>query len=66
MPYLRQPSKSTRAKNLITWHLRKCHLFLGDMDEAMKLFRKGQATNPGSWIVQMKLAGALGLDRQVR
>ena len=27
----------------------------------MKLFRKGQATNPGSWIVQMKLAGALGL-----
>ena len=41
--------------------LGKCHLFLGNIDEALNLFRKGKAATPSVWYVHLKLAGTLGL-----
>jgi adenylate cyclase len=39
----------------------KCNLFLGHVDVAIDFLRKAVAERPGSWLVHMKLAGALGL-----
>jgi len=41
--------------------LGRCHLSLGHTDEAVDLFRKARALNPGVWHVHLLLAGALGL-----
>jgi TolB-like protein/class 3 adenylate cyclase/Flp pilus assembly protein TadD len=41
--------------------LGRCYLSLGRTDEAMDLFRKARALNPGMWYVHLDLAGALGL-----
>jgi adenylate cyclase len=61
IPYLEKALRISPRETFAYVALGKCHLFLGDVDEAMNLFRKAQATHPGSWIVQMKLAGTLGL-----
>ena len=37
-----------------------CHLFLGNVDEAIDLFRKARAENPGLWYTHLWLAGTLG------
>jgi adenylate cyclase len=37
-----------------------CLLFLSRVDEAIDLFRKARAANPGLWYVHIDLAGALG------
>jgi len=42
-------------------NLAGCHLFLGRTDEAVNLYRKARALNPGTWYVHILLAGALGL-----
>jgi TolB-like protein/Flp pilus assembly protein TadD len=42
------------------WVLAVCHLFLGNVDEAIDLFRKARAENPGLWYTHLWLAGALG------
>jgi adenylate cyclase len=42
------------------WALAVCHLFLGNVDEAIDLFRKARAENPGLWYTHLWLAGALG------
>jgi len=42
-------------------HLAGCHLFLGRTDEAVTLYRKARALNPGIWYTHILLAGALGL-----
>jgi adenylate cyclase len=42
------------------WALAVCHLFLGKVDEAIDLFRKARAENPGLWYTHLWLAGALG------
>jgi len=42
-------------------NLAGCHLFLGRTDEAVNLYRKARALNPGIWYVHILLAGALGL-----
>jgi predicted Zn-dependent protease len=39
----------------------KCHLFLGHVEVAIDFLRKAVAERPGSWLVHMKLAGALGV-----
>lgn len=38
-----------------------CHLFLGQVDEAIDLFRKARAGSPKSYYIHLYLAGALGL-----
>jgi adenylate cyclase len=38
-----------------------CHLFLGDVDQAIDLFRKARAANPRINYIHLWLAGALGL-----
>jgi len=45
--------------------LGKCHLLLGNVDEALPLFRKADAMMPGAWTIHLKLAGALGLKGQI-
>jgi hypothetical protein len=46
--------------------LGKCHLIAGhNVDEALALFRKGQAANPGIWWIHLKLAGTLGLKGEI-
>jgi adenylate cyclase len=42
------------------WVFAVCHLFLGNVDEAIDLFRKARAENPGLWYTHLWLAGALG------
>jgi adenylate cyclase len=42
-------------------NLAGCHLFLDRTDEAVNLYRKARALNPGIWFVHILLAGALGL-----
>jgi TolB-like protein/class 3 adenylate cyclase len=42
-------------------NLAGCHLFLGRTDEAVNLYRKARALNPGIWYTHIVLAGALGL-----
>ena len=42
------------------WALAVCHLFLGDVDQAIDLFRKARAENPGLWYTHLWLASALG------
>ena len=39
----------------------KSHLFLDHVDVAIDFLRKAVAERPGSWLVHMKLAGALGV-----
>ncbi len=43
------------------WALGTCHLFLGDVDEAIDLLRKARAAYPRLWYVHRDLAGALGV-----
>jgi adenylate cyclase len=37
-----------------------CHLYLGQVDEAINLLRKARAGNPRFWFAHLYLAGALG------
>jgi len=41
--------------------LGSCHLLLGNVDQAIDLFRKAIAANPGLWYSHQYLAAALGL-----
>jgi adenylate cyclase len=41
--------------------LGECHLFLGDLDQAIELLRKARAANPPALGTLLSLAGALGL-----
>jgi TolB-like protein/class 3 adenylate cyclase/Flp pilus assembly protein TadD len=43
------------------WSLGLCHLLLGDVEQAIDLFRKSIAANPRLWYTHLHLAGALGL-----
>jgi adenylate cyclase len=42
------------------WGLGTCHLFLGDVDQGVDLFRRGRAANPRLFFNHLFLAGALG------
>jgi adenylate cyclase len=42
-----------------------CHLFLGNVDQAIDLFRKARAANPRVFYLHLWLAGALGLKGQL-
>jgi adenylate cyclase len=44
------------------WGLGLCHLFLGDLDQALDLLRKARAANPRLFFIPLYLAGALGLN----
>jgi adenylate cyclase len=41
--------------------LGECHLFLGHLEQAIELLRKGRAANPQAAGIRLSLAGALGL-----
>ena len=47
-------------------NLGKCYLLLGQTDEALPLLRKAARMQPGSWMVHLKLAGALGLAGELQ
>ena len=44
-----------------TWGLGYAHLLLGDVNEAVDLFRQAYIANPRVWLFHLWLAGALGL-----
>lgn len=53
------PHDSNVVANYIS--LGRCHLFLGETDQAIDLLIKARAENPKHWHVHLNLAGALGL-----
>jgi adenylate cyclase len=61
MVYAEKALKLSPRDSFAYLALGKCHLLLGQVDEAMPLLRKAEAIGPGSWFVHLKLAGALGL-----
>jgi adenylate cyclase len=62
-----QLDKSTRLSPYDPWialnydALGRCHLFLGQVDEAIDLLRKARSTSPRYYFVHLHLAAALGL-----
>jgi len=59
--YVEKALKLNPREGFAYMNLGKCHLLLGQVDEAMPLLRKAATMNPGIWFVHLKLAGALGL-----
>jgi tetratricopeptide (TPR) repeat protein len=47
------------------WAFGHCHLLLGDIDEAVDLFRKASAANPRLAYIQFDLASALALKGEI-
>jgi adenylate cyclase len=65
IPYIQKVLSLTPRETIAYAQLGKCHLLLGQVDEAMPLLRNAEATNPGVWYVHLKLAGALGLKGEI-
>jgi adenylate cyclase len=47
------------------WALGTCNLLLGDADQAIGPLRKARAANPRFWVIDLHLAGALGLKGDI-
>ena len=65
IPHLEKAVRlNPRGPNLwsIQWPLGQCHLLLGNVDEAIALFRKARAANPNAYYLYLNLSGALGLQ----
>src|SRR5205085_5256168 len=65
IPHLEKAIRlNPRGPNLwsIQWPLGQCRLLLGEVDEAIALFRKACAANPNAYYVYLNLSGALGLQ----
>ena len=64
IPHLEKAIRlNPRGPNLwsIQWPLAQCHLLLGDVDEAIELFRTACVASPRAYYLHLNLAGALGL-----
>jgi len=64
IPHLEKAIRlNPRGANLwsIQWPLGQCHLLLGQVDEAVELFRMACAASPRAYYLYLNLAGALGL-----
>jgi len=64
IPHLEKAIRlNPRGPNLwsIQWPLGQCRLLLGEVDEAIALFRKACAANPNAFYLFLNIAGAFGL-----
>jgi class 3 adenylate cyclase/TolB-like protein len=64
IPHLEKAIRlNPRGPNLwsIQWPLGQCHLLLGQVDEAIELFRAACVASPRAYYLHLNLAGALGL-----
>jgi adenylate cyclase len=68
IPYLEKAIRlNPRGPNLwsIQWPLAQCHLLLGNVDEAIELYRTACVASPRAYYLHLNLAGAFGLRGDV-